>query len=323
MRSSRVEKKPRKIAIIAAFAAVYLVWGSTYLGILFAIESIPPLLMAGTRYFTAGVIMYAIARWQGAPRSGWADWRTAAIVGAALLLGGNGGVTLAEQYIASGLAAVVVATVPIYMVLLGWLTGSAARPTPIVWCGLAGGFAGVALLLAPSAKLVDPLHPHATTGMIILLFSSFAWSAGSIYSRRAQNAPSPFLAAGQQMLCGGVFLMLGGVVRGEFRGFDPAQITWHSTAAWIYLVLIGAIVGFTAYIWLLRHCDPAKVATYAYVNPIVAVLLGAAFADEKLTARTIIAAALIIGSVALVITVGERKAASASPAGATPAARAG
>ena len=297
-----MEKPPRKLAIIAAFAAVYVVWGSTYLGILFAIESIPPLLMAGTRYFTAGVIMYAIARWQGAPRSGLADWKTAAIVGAALLLGGNGGVTLAEQYIASGLAAVIVATVPIYMVLLGWLTGSAARPTPIVWLGLIGGLSGVALLLAPSAQLVDPLHPHATTGMIILLFSSFAWSAGSIYSRRARNARSPFLAAGQQMLCGGAFLMIAGLVRGESRGFHPTQMTWHSIAAWSYLVLIGAIVAFTAYIWLLRHCDPAKVATYAYVNPIVAVLLGAAFAGEKLTMRTVIAAMLIIGSVALVIT---------------------
>lgn len=300
-------RPPSRLAIIAAFAAVYIIWGSTYLGILFAIESIPPLLMAGTRYFSAGVLMYAIARWQGAPISGWKDWRTAAIVGAALLLGGNGGVTLAEQFIPSGLAAVIIATVPIYIALLGWLTGSAARPTPIIWFGLAGGFAGVGILLAPSFTNNAADHSHTTIGMLILLFSAFSWSAGSLYSRRAKNAPSPFLAAGQQMLCGGVLLMLCGLVRGEMRHFDPHRMTWLSVGAWVYLVLIGAVVGFTAYIWLLRHCDPAKVATYAYVNPIVAVLLGSAFAGEKLTLRTLVAATLIIGSVALVITTDQRK----------------
>lgn len=301
-------RPPSRLAIIAAFAAVYIIWGSTYLGILFAIESIPPLLMAGTRYFTAGVIMYLIARLQGAPRSGWADWRTAAIVGACLLLGGNGGVTLAEQYVESGLAAVIIATVPIYIALLGWLTGSAARPTLIIWLGLAGGFGGVAILLAPSLNFATADDSHALTGMLILLFSAFAWSAGSIYSRKAKNAPSPFLAAGQQMLCGGALLMSGGLLRGEAQSFDPQRMTWLSIGSWIYLVLIGAIVGFTAYIWLLRHCEPAKVATYAYVNPIVAVLLGTAFAGEKLSARTFIAAGLIIGSVALVITADQWKA---------------
>jgi len=314
-------RSPSRLAIIAAFAAVYLIWGSTYLGILFAIESIPPLLMAGTRYFTAGVVMYVAARMQGAPRSGWADWRTAAIIGACLILGGNGGVTLAEQYIASGLAAVIVATVPIYIALLGWLAGSAPRPTRIVWLGLAGGFCGVAILLAPWSNLSDPEHPQATLGMLILLFSSFAWSAGSVYSRHSKSAPSPFLAAGQQMLCGGVLLMICGLLRGEQRSFHPEQMTWLSIGAWIYLVLIGAIVGFTAYIWLLRHCEPAKVATYAYVNPIVAVLLGAAFVGEKLSMRTAVAAAMILGSVALVITIDQRKTKSITPT-APPLARA-
>ena len=300
-------RSPSRFAIIAAFAAIYLVWGSTYLGILFAIESIPPLLMAGTRYFTAGVLMYGIARAQGAPRSAWADWRTAAIVGTLLLLGGNGGVTFAEQFVASGLAAVVIATVPIYIALLGWLTGSAPRPTPIIWLGLAGGFCGVGILLWPSLHFATTEHPHALAGMLILLFSAFSWSAGSLYSRRAKNAPSPFLAAGQQMLCGGALMFLLGLAMGEHHRFDLHRVTWLSLGAWIYLVLIGAIVGFTAYIWLLRHCDPAKVATYAYVNPIVAVFLGAMFAGEKLTLRTAVAAALIIGSVALVITVDQRK----------------
>ena len=300
--------RPSRLALIAAFAALYVIWGSTYLAILFAIDSIPPLLMAGSRFLTAGVLLYAIARWQGAPRSGWIDWRTAAIVGACLLLGGNGGVTLAEQYVPSGLAAVIVATVPIYIALLGWLKGTAARPRPLVWLGLAGGFCGVAILVASSLRMPTGDHPKAGFGMLILLVSSFLWSAGSLYSRRAKNAPSPFLAAGQQMLCGGALLLLGGIASGELRQFDSHRVTWLSLGAWFYLVTIGAIVAFSAYIWLLRHCDPAKVATYAYVNPVVAVLLGAAFAGETLTARTLVAAALIIGSVAVVITADQRPA---------------
>ena len=303
-------KRPSKFALIMAFAAIYLIWGSTYLGIRFAIESIPPLLMAGTRYFCAGLLMYGIARFQGAPHPNWAEWRAAAIVGGLLLFGGNGGVTFAEQYVASGLAAVVIATVPIYIALLGWLTGSAPRPTPMIWTGLAGGFCGVGILLAPSLQFASHEHPHALAGILILLFSAFSWSAGSLYSRRAKNASSPFLAAGQQMLCGGLLMMLAGWLRGEHYLFDLHRVTYLSLGAFLYLVLIGAIVGFTAYIWLLRHCDPAKVATYAYVNPIVAVLLGALFAGERLTVRTGLAATLIIGSVALVITIDQRKAAS-------------
>lgn len=310
-------KSPSRTAIIVAFAAIYVIWGSTYLGILFAIESIPPLLMAGSRYLLAGVMMYAGARVQGAPRSGWADWRTAAIVGAALLLGGNGGVTLAEQYVPSGLAAVIVATVPIYIALLGWLTKTAPRPTAMIWVGLAGGFVGVALLLAPSVSTGPSDYPHARLGMLILLCSSFLWSAGSVYSRRAQNAPSPFLAAGQQMICGGGLMLLAGIVAGELPRFDLQRVTFLSFVSWVYLVLIGAIVGFTAYIWLLRHCDPSKVATYAYVNPIVAVMLGAVFAGERLTLRTVVAASLIIGSVALVITAEQWKRRS-TPAAAVP-----
>src|SRR5712671_2936606 len=149
---------PKKIWIIAAFAALYVIWGSTYLGIRFAIETIPPFLMAGTRFFLAGLIMYAIARWQDSRRSTWAEWRTALIVGACLLLGGNGGVTVSEKYIDSGLAALIVAIVPIYIVLLGWLTGMAPRPTAVMWMGLAGGFLGVGTLFGPG------LHVHSTAG---------------------------------------------------------------------------------------------------------------------------------------------------------------
>jgi drug/metabolite transporter (DMT)-like permease len=293
---------PTKVRIIVAFVALYLIWGSTFLGIRFAIETIPPFLMAGARFVLAGAIMYAIALSQGIGKSSWANWRTSLIIGACLLLAGNGGVTISEQYIDSGLAALIVAIVPIYIVLLSWATGMASRPIPLVWLGLIGGFVGVGILLGPALRFSSNGGRHPAIGMSILLVSSFIWSAGSLYSRTAKHAASPFLTAAQQMICGGLLLLLAGAVTGELRRLYPGSMSILSLASFAYLVIIGAVVGYTAYIWLLRHCDPAKVATYAYVNPIVAVLLGTAFAGETLTMRTLIAASLIIGSVALVIT---------------------
>ena len=294
---------PRKFAIFAAFAALYLIWGSTYLGIRFAIESIPPLLMAGARFLLAGVVMFVIAICQGAPRSTLAEWRTALIVGACLLFCGNGSVTVAEQWVPSGLASLLVATVPIFITSLAWISGSAPRPRPMVLLGLAGGFAGVGILVGPT--LTAPAAAgsrHAGVGMLILLLGDLLWSIGSLYSRRARSAASPFLSSAQTMLCGGALMMLAGFAHGEARDFDLRQVTAVSLGAFVYLVLVGAIVGYTAYIWLLRHCDPSKVATYAYVNPVIAVLLGTFFAGETLTLRTVAAAAVIIGAVAVVIT---------------------
>jgi drug/metabolite transporter (DMT)-like permease len=224
------------------------------------------------------------------------------IIGACLLLAGNGGVTISEQYIDSGLAALIVAIVPIYIVLLGWATGMAPRPTAIVWLALLGGFVGVGILFWPALRFSSNGGRNPAIGISILLVSSFIWSAGSLYSRTAKHAASPFLTAAQQMLCGGALLLLAGIVTRELPRFHPGSISILSLASFVYLVIIGAVVGYTAYIWLLRHCEPAKVATYAFVNPIVAVLLGALFAGETLTRRTLIAASLIIGSVALVIT---------------------
>jgi drug/metabolite transporter (DMT)-like permease len=293
---------PKRSRVLIAFAALYLIWGSTFLGIRFAIETIPPLLMAGARFVAAGLIMYVIAWSQGIGKSTWANWRTSLIIGACLLLAGNGGVTISEQYIDSGLAALIVAIVPIYIVLLGWATGMAPRPGPIIWLALAGGFLGVGILFGPALHFRSNGGRNPAIGISILIVSTFIWSAGSLYSRNAKHAASPFLTAAQQMLCGGALLLLTGIVTGELPRFHPGSISILSLASFVYLVIIGAVVGYTAYIWLLRHCEPAKVATYAYVNPIVAVLLGALFADETLTMRTVIAAALIIGSVALVIT---------------------
>ncbi len=299
---------PRKLLVIAAFAALYIIWGSTYLGILLAIKSIPPLLMAGVRFFLAGVVMYGIALWRGAPKSSLTEWRNALIVGACLLFFGNGSVTVAEQWVPSGLASLLVATVPIYIAILAWLTGSAPRPRPLVMLGLAGGFAGVGILVGPAITAPPATASHyAGLGMMILLFGSLLWSVGSLYSRWARNSGSPFLSSAQTMLCGGGLMIIAGLGHGEARNFHFNQVTAVSSGAFIYLVLIGAVVGYTAYIWLLRHCDPSKVATYAYVNPVVAVLLGAFFAGETLSLRTAIAAAVIVGSVALVITAQQTK----------------
>jgi drug/metabolite transporter (DMT)-like permease len=292
--------------IIAAFAALYVIWGSTYIAILFAIQSMPPFLMAGVRFFSAGVIMYVIARAGGAPKPSGVTWRSAAIVGACLLLFGNGGVTIAERWVPTGLAALLVATVPIYIALLSWISGSAPRPTPLVWVGLIGGFVGVGILIEPAFS-APAANSHLGLGMSILLIGSLLWSVGSLYSRSATHSPSLILAAGQQMICGGTLLMLLGFALREHRGFDIRQVTWLSIGAFVYLVLIGAVVGYTAYFYLLRHVEPAKVATYAYINPIVAILLGTAFAGEHPTWRTLLGAGLIIGSVAVVITAQQMK----------------
>ena len=229
---SEASAPPRKFAIIAAFAALYIIWGSTYLGIRFAIESIPPLLMAGTRFFLAGVVMFVIAIWQGAPRSSLAEWRTALIVGACLLFCGNGSVTVAEQWVPSGLASLLVAAVPIYIALLAWISGSAPRPRPLVLLGLAAGFIGVGILVGPAltAPAAGGSH-YVGLGMLILLFGDLLWSVGSLYSRRARSATSPFLSSAQTMLCGGALMIIAGLARGEARGFDLGHITALSLGA--------------------------------------------------------------------------------------------
>ena len=292
--------QPTKFSILFAFAALYLIWGSTFLGILFAIKTIPPLLMAGTRFLTAGLVMYATARLTGTPRPKRSTWKSAVIIGGGLLLCGNGSVTVSEQWVPSGLAALLVATVPIDMALLAWLSGTAPRPTPLVALGLIGGFVGVGVLAGP-ALMRPASSPHLALGISMLLVSSVIWSAASVYSSQAAHATSLVLAAGQQMISGGALLTLAGLLLREFRQFDVRQISALSGFAFLYLVLIGAIVGYTAYFYLMRHCDPAKVATYAYVNPVVAIILGALFAGERLNVRTLIGAGLIIGSVAIVI----------------------
>ncbi len=300
-----------RTTLIAAFAAVYIVWGSTYLAIRFAIDTIPPFLMAGIRFVVAGTLMYAWAVLRRGARPRREQWIAAAVTGTLLLMGGNGGVTWAEQRVPSGVAALMVAIVPCWMVLIDWLRPGGTRPTGRILMGLLLGLGGIALLVGPESLMggerIDPL------GALALVIATLSWASGSIYSRQARFTATPFLAAGMQMLVGGSVLIIAGLLTNELPRVHPSAISLKSVLSLVYLILVGAIVGYSAYLYLLRHSTPAKAATYAYVNPVVAVILGWAFAGESLTPRMGIAAAVIVGGVAL-ITIARQPRAAPAPA---------
>lgn len=283
------------LKVALAMGAVYVIWGSTYLAIRFAIETIPPFLMAATRYLVAGALLYTWARLRGAPRPKLLHWRSAFIVGAFLLLVGNGGVVWAEQKLDSGLAALLISTEPIWIVGLVWLRSGRQRPNPRVIAGMVLGFAGLVMLVRPSGSSnVDLL------GAAAVVLASLSWAWGSLYGQRAPLPESPLAATGMQMLGGGALLLLVSTLTGEPARFALSDLSLKSALAVGYLIVFGAIVAFTAYVWLLRVAPPVLVSTYAYVNPVVAVLLGWAFAGEPLTAGTLISAAVILAGVALI-----------------------
>jgi drug/metabolite transporter (DMT)-like permease len=284
--------------LIAAFAAVYIVWGSTYLAIRFALETLPPFLMAGVRFMTAGALVYGVLIARGAEHPNRLNWRDAFVVGAFLLLGGNGGVVWAEQYVVSGIAALLVATLPIWMLLFDWWRGTGAQPTGRTVLGIALGLIGVAVLVGPQELGEGSVPPLPA---LVLVLASVSWAWGSIYSRGAVKPSSPMMATALQMFSGGLLLTILGLLTGELGELDLGSASMKSLLALLYLLLFGSIVGYSAYIWLLHHAQPAHVATYAYVNPVVAVFLGWLLASEPITARVLIAAAVIIGGVAVIV----------------------
>ncbi|MBI4417527.1 MAG: drug/metabolite exporter YedA [Ignavibacteriales bacterium] len=295
---------PSRAKIITAFAAVYIIWGSTYLGIRFAVESIPPFLMAGTRFIIAGLILYGFVFWRGVERPTLAQWKSAAIVGAALLFLGNGGVSWAEQYVPSGITALIIAVTPVWFLIFDWWHRG-YQPTPGGVMGLVLGTLGVGLLVDPAniigGQEIDPV------GAGVLVIATMFWAGGSLYSRGSQLPANPFQATAMEMIAGGILCVLAGIAGGELSDFDPASIVPRSLFSLSYLIAFGSLVGFTAYIWLLRHVQPSMVATYAYVNPIIAVLLGWLIADEVLGARIVLAAITIVAAVALITTYSVRK----------------
>ena len=304
---AKPEDSSLKLKIILAFASVYLIWGSTYLAIRFSIETMPPFLMAGLRFLIAGAMMYVWVRWRGAARpTSWVHWRSAAIVGGLLLLGGNGAVVWAEQLVPSGLTALLIATVPLWMVLFDWLRPDGVRPNGLIIIGLSLGFIGLAILVGPG-ELTGNGQVNLI-GAAALIFATVSWAIGSIYSRHAPLPASPFLGTAMEMLAGGALLTLAGTFTGEWTRIDLSQISINSWVSFVYLILFGSLVGFTAYIWLLRVVTPARAATYAYVNPVVAVFLGWALAGEPITAQTLFAAPIILTAVAVITTAQGRRA---------------
>jgi len=300
--------------VVAAFAAVYTIWGSTYLGIKLAVDTVPPFLMAGTRFFLAGAILYVIARRRSAVRErlSWVHWRSALIIGACLLLAGNGIVSWSVQYVNTGLVALLIATVPLWMALGAPLFGG-RRIGLTAALGIAVGLGGVALLLRPGGAGAA----HWET--LIVLCSPLLWAAGSLYAQRAPAPSQPMLATAMEMLCGGVMLAVFGLARGELSHLHLNAVTGTSLGAFVYLVLVGSLVGYSAYIWLLYNVSATSASTYAFVNPVVAVALGAVVLGEPVTAVTLVAAAMIIVAVALILTGqarSERRAAAAAVAAA-------
>ncbi len=287
-----------RFRLLAAFAAVYVVWGSTYLAIRFAIESIPPFLMMGARFLLAGGILYVWLRARGVERPSLRHWKSATAIGALMLLGGMGLVAWSQQTVPSGLAALLVATVPLWIAVLSWFSGD-DRPSTGSITGLLLGFAGILLLIGPEqlagSGRVNPI------GALALTVASISWAIGSLYSRRAAQHASQSLATAMSMLAGGVLLVGAGAALGEFEGLSVLAISVKSLLSLAYLVVFGSLVAFSAYIWLMKATTPARAATYAYVNPVIALVLGWALVGEALTTRTVIAALVIVAAVSSIV----------------------
>jgi drug/metabolite transporter (DMT)-like permease len=309
MKNQTMTPVPPVWGVIAAFAAVYVIWGSTYLGIRYAVASIPPFLMAGTRNLAAGLLLFAFARARGAAAPARREWRDAVIAGGLLLTVGNGGVTWAEQVIPSGVTALLVALTPLWMVLFDWLRPHGVRPRPLVMTGLAVGFIGVALL----AQHGSSLGPAHAWGIVALIAASMSWAFGSIFSRHARKPMSPLLGVAMQMIAGGGLLLGLAVASGEASQFSFGRVTLLSAGAWLYLTAAGSLVGYTCYVWLLHAVTPARVATYAYVNPLIAVLLGCTIGHEAFSHELFVAGGLILLAVVLIVRGGARQPAAAVP----------
>jgi len=298
MNSDAPTSRPTRVLI--SFIAVYILWGSTFYAIRVGIESFPPLLLAGLRHLVVGLLFYPLFRRATREKPTLAQWRTSFVTGLLLLAIGNGTVSWSEQSVPSGIAALLVATVSLWMVLVDWIRPGGHRPAPRVLAGFLLGFLGMALLIGPkhigNSERINPV------GACALIGASFAWAVGSIYSRHHPHPRSPLLGVGMQTLSGGLVLCLTALAIGETRRFHFSNVTLRSWLALLYLIVFGSALGFSAYVYILKHSTAARVATYAFVNPVVALFLGWFLAAEPLSLRTLLASGIILTAVLLVIT---------------------
>lgn len=290
--------RPSRVSLVAAFAAVYLIWGSTYLAIRWGVAEIPPFLMAGGRFLGAGAVFVAWAAHRGAARPAARDWLTTGLVGLLMAAGGNGGVSWALQRVPSGLGALLVSMVPFWVALIDWLRPRGVRPPGRVGVGLALGFTGVALLVDPTDLAGARTLDLAGAGTIAA--ASLLWAAGSVYSRYAPQPASHWLSAGMQMLGGGAVLMVLSAASGELTRLDWSAVSPAAFGAWAYVAALGS-VAYGCYLWLLKASTPAKAATYAYVNPVIALFLGYLLAGETLTPWSLGCSVLVVAGVLLVV----------------------
>ncbi|MBU3059453.1 drug/metabolite exporter YedA [Pseudomonas indica] len=277
------------LILLGAFFALYLIWGSTYLVIRIGVESWPPMLMAGVRFVIAGSLMFAWLRWRGVPAPTWREWKAASVIGVLLLSCGNGGVTVAEHLgVASGVAALAVATVPLFALLFGLIWGQ--RTSSLEWAGIVLGLAGIGLLNLGSNLQGSPL------GAGLILFAAAAWAFGSMWSKHLPLPAGP-MASAAEMLAGGVALLIASALSGERMTELPTAAGWGALA---YLVVFGSIIAFSAYLYLLKNVRPAAATSYAYVNPVVAVVLGILFAGERIGMEEWLAMTVIVSAVVLI-----------------------
>ena len=296
---SDTPSRPPAHHLLIAFALLYVVWGSTYLGMAVAIETMPPFLMAAVRFIVAGGILFAARRLAGDALPSARNWGSAALVGTLLFVGGNGVVCWAQHWVPSGVAALLIASTPLWMTMLPWFVGRTGRPRTTVLIGIALGLAGVGTLVgapvgaAPASQVV--------IGSLAIIAASLSWTIGSLWSKALPMPASPWMSSALQMICGAVGLGLASMVAGEPRHVQLDAISLRSWLALVYLTLIGAIVGFGAFVYLMRWSTPSRVSTYAFVNPVVAVLLGWLIAGEPITSTTLLAGGLIVAAVAMIL----------------------
>ncbi|WP_460914837.1 EamA family transporter [Spirosoma areae] len=305
--SPPVSAIPNRTTLWAALITVYILWGSTYLFVHFMTEQMPPLYMAGIRFLVAGTLLYSYARLTGAPRPTAGNWRASALLGFLFLSIANGAVATALHYLPTGLTALLVAMLPVFVLSFNWRFFARSRPTNLALLGSLLGLAGIFVLFQPG-RVVLPGGTHALfAGFGLAMVANIAWAFGTLLTPRVDSPASPALSSGMQMLTGGGLLFLVGLLTEPVALFSIAQAPTKAFYSLAYLVVFGSIIGYSAFSWLARNAPPALVSTYAYVNPVVAMLLGAAFAGEVISAQSLIGASVIIAGVVLITIGKERK----------------